>query len=199
MEIHHGRRLPTFQRLLLRFAAATLVGFALLIYTVRALGSSQPPPAVLSRLHLTECVLPCWMGITPGATAMRDAAQRLSTINLGGPMSEANDGRSMWGTFEVNGSLVYVQIQATDDALVRQITLISALVDGVRFGDVVSDLGVPTCGKFAHSLVLYSGTTAEALIIGTSGQGERGIMAPLNNINIRLRFDDYDRCLAVSN
>lgn len=184
---------------LLALTFFSLFIFALLIFAARAFGGSLPPPAALAGLHLTECVLPCWMGITPGATAMRDAARHLSTINLGGPMSEAVDGRSMWGTFEVNGSLVYVQIQATDDDLVRQITLISTLVDGVRFGDVVSGLGVPTCGKFAHSLVLYSGTTAEALIIGTSGQAERGIMAPLNNINIRLRFEGFNRCLALTN
>lgn len=186
----------------MRLLRPILVGsaaFALLIYAVRALGGTLPPPPGLAQLHLSECALPCWMNITPGATAMRDAAHRLSTINLGGPMNEAEDGRSMWGSIQVNGSLVYVQLHATEDGLVRQIVLISTLVDGIVFGDVVSNLGTPTCGKFDRSFVLYSGDSAEALIIGVGAQGERGILAPLNNINIRLRFADYNRCLALLN
>lgn len=190
--------LPAPQLPFLRLAFVLLGIFVLLVSAVHAFGSFLPPPAGLLQMRLSECALPCWMSIIPGTTTMRQAAQHLSTANLGGPMSEAPDGRSMWGEFEVNGSRVYVQVHANEEGLVRQIVLISSLVDGIVFGDVVSTLGVPTCGRFDESFVLYSGDSAEALITAVDAHGERGIHAPLNNINIRPRFEDYNRCLALA-
>lgn len=191
------RPLPGNQLPFLRLAFVLLGVFVLLVSAVHALGTFLPPPSGLLQMHLSECALPCWMSIIPGTTTMQQAAQHLSTANLGGPMSEAPDGRSMWGEFEVNGSRVYVQVHANEESIVRQITIIATLVDGIVFGDIVNTLGAPTCGTFAQSLVLYSGTSAEALITAVDAHGERGIHAPLNNINIRPRFEDYNRCLAL--
>ncbi len=41
------------------------------------IGRSQPPSPAIIRLHLADCAPPCWVGIIPGQTSLRDAEQRL--------------------------------------------------------------------------------------------------------------------------
>ncbi len=186
-------------RLWFHLAASLTATFVLLMLAAEALGSLQPPSAAFDGLHLSACALPCWMDVLPGTTGMQDAAQRLRTANLGGPMSAASDGRSLWGSLEAGGAQVYVQIQGDDEGIVRQITIIATLMDGIVFGDVISHLGAPACAKFSDSFALYSGDSAELWINAVGPQGERGIWAPLHSITIRPRFEGLDRCNRLLN
>lgn len=43
-----------------------LLTFCLIVFIL--IGRTQPPPALIRQLHLTDCAMPCWIGITPGAT-----------------------------------------------------------------------------------------------------------------------------------
>jgi hypothetical protein len=52
----------------------TLTAFALLI------GRSQPLSTALQRLHLTDCELPCFIGIMPGQTTLAQAKARILTV-----------------------------------------------------------------------------------------------------------------------
>ena len=46
------------------------------------IGRQQPVPPRVAMLHLTDCQLPCWIGIIPGVTPMDEARQKL--LNLYG-------------------------------------------------------------------------------------------------------------------
>jgi hypothetical protein len=54
--------------------AIVAISFALLI------GRSQPLPESIRRLHLTDCELPCWIGIVPGQTTIAEAKERIVTV-----------------------------------------------------------------------------------------------------------------------
>src|SRR5260370_13488585 len=55
-------------------ACFTLTGTALIV------GRDQPLPERLAMLHLTDCAPPCWIGITPGVTTVRDAIKRVDAV-----------------------------------------------------------------------------------------------------------------------
>src|SRR5258708_37020474 len=44
------------------------------------IGQRQPVPNRLARLYLTDCAPPCWIGIIPGVTRLRDANARLIAV-----------------------------------------------------------------------------------------------------------------------
>jgi hypothetical protein len=48
-----------------------LIGFAI------SLGRQQPLPESVALLHLSDCELPCWIGIIPGQTTMRQAHDQI--------------------------------------------------------------------------------------------------------------------------
>jgi hypothetical protein len=58
--------------LISRFTVASVVVFALLIVTARAIGSTNKPPA-LALLDPGDCPQPCWQGIRPGVTTFVQA------------------------------------------------------------------------------------------------------------------------------
>lgn len=43
-------------------------------------GYQQPPSEWMSFLHLNDCELPCWIGITPGKTTLAEAQQQLTNV-----------------------------------------------------------------------------------------------------------------------
>jgi hypothetical protein len=44
------------------------------------IGRQQPPPLYLALLHLTDCELPCWIGIVPGKTTVEEAQKRIIAV-----------------------------------------------------------------------------------------------------------------------
>lgn len=160
-------------RLYLRSALWLIAAFALLVFAARVFGGTQPPPAALSGLHLTECAPPCWLGITPGITEMTDAVHRLNSAQLGGMLFESSDGRAVTTAYEVSGALVRVDIVASDAGKVVQITLFTEPLKGVLLGDAVQYLGTPNCIGGNRSIALYAGATADAVVVGSSGLRSR--------------------------
>lgn len=63
-----------FLRLMMLSAAFSVVGFGAMW-----LGRQQPPSDWLDVLRFNECAPPCWIGITPGETHLRDAMTRIET------------------------------------------------------------------------------------------------------------------------
>src|SRR5579859_1219802 len=49
---------------------------ALVIFVAR----QQPLPPRLAMLHLTDCELPCWIGITPGVTPADQVKARIEEV-----------------------------------------------------------------------------------------------------------------------
>ena len=107
------RRSPAYARLACTLCAA----FALLIFVVRAFGAAQPPPEALAYLHLSDCALPCWLGIVPGETYFTSAVERITTLH---PDSRSTSGYgtasiSAYQEIQAGGSLTQVGIYASND------------------------------------------------------------------------------------
>src|SRR6185295_15357265 len=51
-------------RLILPLTGLFILGMMMFIWV----GRTEPPPELVRQLHLTDCTMPCWIGITPGAT-----------------------------------------------------------------------------------------------------------------------------------
>ena len=120
------------------------------------IGYRQPSPALIQRLHLTDCDPPCWIGILPGQTRDTDAYQRLGEV-FGAPA----------GSAVVAGDpvirLVYlpsIYAENPSNMLPVQLLVDRGMVDGISIpalnsvnsldvmpalGDMVNLLGKPTC------------------------------------------------------
>lgn len=73
-------------RLLLRLTLSSVVVLSLCCATALVIGHQQPLPARVRILHLTDCVMPCWIGIEVGKTTMEEAEQRLLTAYKNNPL-----------------------------------------------------------------------------------------------------------------
>lgn len=188
-------RLPSASALYLRPVLWLVVVFVLLVFAARALGGTQPHPAALSGLHLTECAPPCWLGITPGITEMTDAVHRLNSAQLGGMLFESSDGRVVTTAYEVSGALVRVDIVASEAGKVVQITIFTEPLKGVRLGDAVRYLGTPTCSGGNRSIALYAGATADAVAVG-SPSDTGGLQSRLSYIDMYAHAYNLHPCAA---
>jgi len=55
-------------------SCAAFIGLALLV------GQAQPIPPRVAVLHLTQCSLPCWIGIIPGTTTKEEAVEKVRKV-----------------------------------------------------------------------------------------------------------------------
>ena len=110
--------------------------FVLLIMTARAMGSAQPPPEAIQALHLTDCQLPCWLGITPGKTTFDEVVQR---VNASHPVTTniRPSENTLDGWYQVGSASVPAIITWDMSGIVVQITLITSDVQNFVAGDVV--------------------------------------------------------------
>jgi hypothetical protein len=140
------------------------ITFVALMYGAQALGSRLPPRAALAQLHLTDCVLPCWLGITPGQTRFTDAVERISAVY---PQNKPSitDGR-IANTETPFGQIILVADRA---GIVHRISLPTFNLKGVSLADAVSLLGTPLWVVGSHPVAVYYGCNSfMAVISGTS-------------------------------
>ena len=158
--------MPHFTRFFFAVCALTLA-FAACIFAARMIGSTQPPSPALAQLHLTDCTLPCWLGITPGQTTLVDAVRRV-TAAYPKTVPSIIDGRL------VNADTTFGQIILMADraGIVHRISLPTFRLKGVALADAVSLLGKPTWVVGIHPTAVYYGCTSFlAVISGSSVDG----------------------------
>lgn len=187
---------PSLNTPLLRLIFACAGAFALLIGAARLVGSAQPPPATLVHLHLTDCALPCWLGITPGRTHFEEAVTRVTEANPGTTFT-SGIGTGTISAFQMGAPYAQAGIYSDANGLVAQITLLTSQVEGITFGDVVSFLGVPACGEHYPASAVYLSDTAFAVLIGA--RSDQGWRTPLNHIEIRTFAGNQQPCMRLSN
>jgi hypothetical protein len=191
-----------FSRCLLtygRLACALCAAFALLIFVVRAFGAAQPPPEALAYLHLSDCALPCWLGIVPGETYFTTAVERITALH---PDSRSTSGYgtasiSAYQAIPAGGALAQVGIYASNDGTVQQISVITAGIKGITFGDVVGFLGMPACNTRYPASAVYTSATAFAVLVGSVT--DDGWRTRLNNIEILAIDADAPPCDSLIN
>ncbi len=154
----------------LRVVGITII-FALLIVAARLIGNAQPPPAALRALHLTDCQLPCWLGITPGETTFAEAVQRL---NVAYPKPIPGiDTLKVSSNLDTDSSGASVIVYADKTQMVSTIDLVTGEDDQIKLGDIAFVLGTPTitCHSTLPILVYaYDGTAVFIFGLGTGGE-----------------------------
>ena len=109
----------------------------------------QPAPERVAMLHLTDCQLPCWIGITPGVTTMDEAEQKILRVYGNAPniKIEFIEGDQR---FQVKNAItgkvvfdVYLRYSSRDDSKIYSIAI---LFDNQppSIGDLITLLGHPT-------------------------------------------------------
>lgn len=182
--------------MVMRWALGVCAVCAALIFGALALGAALPLPDGLAHLHLTECALPCWLGIVPGETRFTEAIERVTERNPGGAFTSGY-GTAVISAYQVGSPLGQVGIYADSDGTVSQITLLTGNIEGVTFGDVVSFLGMPACETRYPASAVYASANAFAVLIGS--RTEHGWRTPLNNIEIRGMDGDAHPCARLVN
>lgn len=67
-------------RRLLKWIFILLAVIAAGIVLAQSIGRQQPLPERVAILHLTDCKLPCWIGIVPGKTTVGEARRRIREV-----------------------------------------------------------------------------------------------------------------------
>ena len=148
-------------------SSAAFVG---MIFAMRAVGSVQPPSTALAPLHLADCALPCWMGMTPGKTTFDDALQQVSAA-FPHSLVTITGGRII----NLDTSFGQVLITGGRDGLIHRISLPSFRLKGVMLGDVVGLLGMPTWIVGVNPTAIFYGCGTYQVVVssGTVSGGWR--------------------------
>lgn len=153
--------------------------FTILIFGAQALGSTQPTPEGLQALHLTECQLPCWIGIVPGQTKFEDAVRQMRAIY---PEIEFRVSTAC-AVYQVNGNSGQACVSANGGEIINAMNLYPPFGIPLLLGDVVGLLGNPACGFSRNRNILFVNYYAEMGVAYLIPAG-RSWRAPLNNIEI---------------
>ena len=170
---------------IIRALLGLILAFVLLILLARAIGSVQPLPEALEALHLTDCKLPCWLGITPGKTTFAEAVQKV--IRVYPQASENQDGHSLDAAVEMGSTDFTISIDADGSGFVEEVYIYTAETTPFMLGDVVNLLGVPTCETdFPPSPIYGTSTVGSAAVFSGPSPGS-GWFLPF----IGLYINDY--------
>jgi hypothetical protein len=165
----------------LRLMLALSAAFVLLILAMHLVGSLQPLPQAMTELHLDECALPCWIGITPGKTTFDDALDRLSESH---PMNVFVRGSLIYADYQANAPIGQISLQAWN-GVINLIHLTPGRDANLALGDIVQRFGTPGCEiPSSHTTLVYTSPDAFAAIL-VSREVENRWRKPLINIEIR--------------
>src|SRR5262249_3873926 len=123
-------------------AAAT--GAALLV------GQAQPIPSRLAMLHLTDCRVPCWIGIVPGVTSQEEAIRKVEIV-YGLKIAASTDAVKLlyfpiWNKRDPGNSVgVYLikSLSKPDKITAIRFVLNTSFHDPISLGDLYTLLGPP--------------------------------------------------------
>jgi hypothetical protein len=150
------------RRLLILNLLMAAVTSALMLAAV-SVGCAQPDRP--DWLHLRDCSLPCWAGMTPGLTPIDDVKHRLSALMIESRRtwvpSSPLDARNPFFTWSSLDRLTGISINLfaeNDGKTASLIGLGSDHRDALmpRLGDAILAFGPPTCVIVASDLSLFN-------------------------------------------
>lgn len=123
--------------------------FALMMGVSMQIGQRQSQPARVQRLHLADCLLPCWNGIRPGVSSASAAKDR---INAALPdfesLSSAGSSKFLiWTEYADIDRVVHVVNVTIQNSLVATIGIGTDHTSSEMptLGEVLAVYGAPTC------------------------------------------------------
>lgn len=198
-------------RALSRYVVGMWVVFATLVGAARLFGHGLPESTLVRQLHLSDCALPCWIGITPGATNSSDAVRYLLETFL--PADDAPSFLTSSGpTTSVWIEMTLPIAETRHEAIFAQLEFVQGIVNRImiqgeqygmvntmpRVGDVVSLFGPPSCVNpqapgFAGWMLFYQ-TRGGTVVIGVLGRNSIAWTQPVYFVYMRNAADDSDVC-----
>jgi hypothetical protein len=157
---------------------------AMLIWGAHLVGGQQAVPASIARLHLTDCMPPCWIGIVPGETTIEQAKARMVAIygeHDGVQIRDAGfaDGYVSSTAMEntIEGDDLYLFVRLNHSTLVDGRNEIVESIDLFGSSDAKSD---------------YGPTVAE--VLGAFGPPDGAIVNDVMNLGseITLKYPGWD-------
>ena len=115
----------------------------------------------LTLLHLSDCELPCWIGIKPGETTVGDAEMRVAVTYSDGSLYELEKPNNFWPSviYKPTGAQLNIAFYSdngpmTEASIVRGIILDSSWKMGTldsrpTISDIQSVIGSPTVARLA--------------------------------------------------
>jgi hypothetical protein len=167
-------------------------------YPVRATQDIVDLYATLSVRWLSgnPCNPPCWEGITPGQTTLKDAVDLLQNNPLIGQLTiyadenRPNSGEISWswpGVEKRGGRVFYARIGDVAGSVVYAIW--PGFGEGVRLGEVIQAFGEPSHVKIREVKILEPPTPREAWYTYTLIWIENGFLVKGNPVN-RTKIDN---------
>jgi len=166
--------------ILLRLLALSLT-FALLIAAARGIGSRQPASDILAQLHLTDCALPCWLGIMPGKTTSDEAVRRVTAAYP--PYDVTIQDTQIFVSYLLGASYGAASVQLTSST-VTSLLLVTSDVRELAIGDVAALFGTPDCIPGLSPIILiYNFPRSYLVLIANGGTAPRWRQS-LNSLEI---------------
>ncbi len=117
------------------------------------IGRSQPPSPAIIRLHLADCAPPCWVGIIPGQTSLRDAERRLirtfspEKVLPGIVTTPTTIGADLWRDTKPPHVFAHVVLGSVDGITVDEIIINVESENAPPLSAVLVLFGSPTCQR----------------------------------------------------
>ena len=175
------------------WVAGLVLVCALLVVGARLMGSAQPAPQRLAQLHLTDCALPCWSGITPGETSYAEAAERVRAVYP--PPDVTIQETQIFVAYLIHSAYGAASLQISD-GIVSSIYLLTSDVDGVEMGDAANLFKAPDCiPGLAPAVLIYNFPRGYAVLVGGVGSGSERMESRWHEplVNIEIHSYDYSR------
>jgi hypothetical protein len=169
---------------LLGVSVLSILSFALLIFGAQALGQSQPPPVALRGLHLTDCALPCWNGITVGQTQRRFAYRQLVSQYEDVTQRFFADQAMIYILHEQEMSRTEIEMYIDESGRVQQVTLYIADGSGLLLGDIMNLYGEPSEIEGVPPLILAYQCASGHVVVATDTHSGTGWQTPVGMISI---------------
>ncbi len=169
---------------LLTLSFLGIVGFALLIFAARVLGDALPLPKALTVLHLTDCTLPCWDGITLGETQMGDAFQRISAQYQRATQTTISDGSVLEARYATDGVSGTFQLFADSNGTAKTVRIHLNSSPAVTVGDIVTLFGEPNVTYGNPPITLTYQCESFAIYVASDNYVVSGWKQPIVMISI---------------
>ncbi len=122
---------------------ALAIGISMLV------GHSEPSPERIARLHLADCALPCWDGITPGVSSFVVAIKHFKSKFPDFVEAAPAFPFYSWEYNDVTQNDSYISFEIDNGTLAASVTIKTNYATTVTvlpsFGEMLAIFGTPSC------------------------------------------------------
>lgn len=155
-------------------AVGLITIFSLAVAGARAIGT-QDKPSVVAILDSGDCPQPCWQGIQPGKTTLREARTLVASGSMWGAASYDSNGRLTWEMASPGGwRSIATGSRYSSRSTIQTIELIPPR-GAVKLGDIVTNFDNPLRMRYCdrnrtpdHIHLFFDGSV-EVIAINTEG------------------------------